>query len=118
MSVFRTMALIQKTFEPGQWVKGQWVEGSVKEIPFKGTAQPASGKAMEMLPEGKRNNEAITVYAPAGMKFTTADPRTQRSGDIIIWEENEYEVQVVRPWKCGLIPHWELLATRDKEGET
>lgn len=118
MSLFMTMDLIQITHEPGNWIKGQWKEGNEKTIPFKGTAQPASGKAMELLPDGKRNSEAITVFAPGNMKFTPAEPVEQRSGDIIVWEERRYEVYVVRPWKCGIIPHWELVATKDKEGKT
>jgi len=117
MSLFRTMDLIQVTREPGTRIKGQWKEGNEKPIPFKGTAQPASGKVMELLPEGKRNSETITVFAPGDMKFIPAEPVEQRSGDIIVWEDRRYEVQVVRPWKCGLIPHWELVAIRVKEGK-
>jgi len=118
MSVFRTMDLVQKTREPGVYVKGQWKEGAAKDIPFKGTAQPASGKVMELLPEGKRNSETITVFAPANLKFIPAEPELQQSGDIIVWEGRNYEVLIVRPWKCGIIPHWELVAVRAKEGKT
>ena len=112
-----TMGLVQKTHEPGAYVKGQWKEGLARDIPFKGTAQPASGRAIELLPEGKRNSDAITVFAPANLKFIPAEPEQQRSGDIIVWEGRNYEVYVVRPWKCGLIPHWELVAINVKEGK-
>jgi hypothetical protein len=117
MSLFRSMALIKRSFTPGHREKGTWIEGEPSNTPFMGTAQPASGRVMELLPEGKRNTETISVFAPIELDFTTADPRLKRSGDIIIWEGRLYEVQVVRPYKATLLPHWELVATRVKEGE-
>jgi len=122
MNPLMNMDLIQIARSPGRREKGRWIEGERKTpIPFKGNAQPTSGKQMELLPDGKRNSEAITVRAPIGMSFTTAEPREQRSGDIIVWKGKEYEVQVARPWDSGLnlpVDHWELIATRDKEGES
>jgi hypothetical protein len=117
MSLFKNMALIQRSFIPGTRVKGTWVEGQQVDTNFKGTAQPASGRILELLPEGKRNTETISVFAPITLDFTTADPELQRSGDIIIWEGRQYEVQAARKWNAGLLPHWELAATRLKEGE-
>jgi hypothetical protein len=67
---------------------------------------------MELLPEGKRSHETILVFAPIKMEFTTADSGKNTSGDIIVWESGEYEVLSVKLWKAGLLPHWELLATR------
>jgi hypothetical protein len=111
------MPLIKRSFTPGRREKGSWIEGKPDDTPFMGTAQPASGKVMELLPEGKRDTETILVFAPIALDFTTADPRLKRNGDIIIWEDRHYEVQVVRPYKALLIPHWELVAIRVKEGE-
>jgi hypothetical protein len=118
MSLFRNMALIKRSFSPGYREKGAWVEGEPSDTPFMGTAQPASGRVMALLPEGKRNSETISVFAPIELEFTTADPRLQRSGDIIIWEGRHYEVQAARLYKAMLLPHWELAATRVKEGQS
>ena len=118
MSIFMNMDLAQVTHSPGEYVKGVWIEGLPITYPFQGTAQPASGKTLELLPEGKRNSETITVFAPIALSFTTAEPRDQRSGDIIQWENREYEVQIAKKWSVGLLPHWELVATMKKEGET
>jgi hypothetical protein len=111
------MPLIKRSFNPGTRVKGSWVEGEPENTLFKGTAQPASGKVLELLPEGKRTTETILVFAPIELQFTAADPKNQRSGDIIIWEDRLYEVQVVKKWNARLLPHWELVASRVKEGE-
>jgi len=116
MSLFRNMRLIRRSI-PGHWDTGEWKTGDPVDSPFRGTAQPATGRVLELLPEGKRNTETITVFAPINMEFTTADPDTEVSGDIIIWEGRHYEVQNCRKWNAGLISHWELLATRKKEGE-
>lgn len=116
MSLFRNMPMTKRSYT-GEWVKGSWVKGLPTDTPFKGTAQPASGRVLDLLPEGKRNTETISVFAPIELDFTTADAETQRSGDIIIWQGREYEVQAARKWDGGLIPHWELAATRVKEGE-
>jgi hypothetical protein len=111
------MALVKRSFAPGCREKGVWIEGEPSDTPFMGTAQPASGRVMELLDSGKRNTETISVFAPIELDFTTADPRLKRSGDIIIWEGRLYEVQVVRLYKAMLLSHGELVATRVKEGE-
>jgi hypothetical protein len=110
--------MMLRHFAPGTYEKGSYKSGEVSEIVFRGTAQPASGKALEMLSEGKRNTETITVFAPKSLSFTTADSETQRSGDIIVYKERLYEVQIARDFSSGLLPHWEILASRIKEGET
>jgi hypothetical protein len=118
MSLFQSMELVKRSFSPGHRVKGSYIKGEAMDTAFWGTAQPASGKVMELLREGKRNTETISVFAPIDLDFTTADPLSQRSGDIIIWEGRQYEVQTASKWNCLLEPHWDLAATRVKEGET
>ena len=122
MILFRTMDLIQITHEPGHAEKGRWIEGKEVSIPFKGTAEPASGKVLQWLPEGKRSNDTILVFAPPELKFTTADSAKQVSGDIIVWDGRRYEVIVAKYWGVGGevkdIDHWELVGSRKKEGES
>jgi hypothetical protein len=118
MSVFKTTKLTKRP-SLGSYVKGKWVKspGDAAGVQFMGTAQPASGKAMELLPEGKRSSETIQVFAPIEIEFTPADSGKQVGGDIIVWQDRCYEVQVAKKWDNGLLPHWELIATREKEGE-
>ena len=114
MSLLRNMPLIKRSY-PGKYVNGSWKKGEPVNTPFEGTAQPAPGKAMELLPEGKRSRETILVFAPTDMAFTSADSEKQVTGDIIVWNGTEYEIQALRPWKIGLFPkldHWELIATK------
>lgn len=112
MSLFRSVKLIKVTHAPGKWVLGDWEEGESEKTPFSGTWQPASGKTLELLPIGKRSREAYKVFAPIGIDFTAADDEKGVNGDIVIWEEKEYEVSAAAKWNNGLNPHWELVCTR------
>jgi len=112
MSLLMSMQLTKRVYG-GAYVKGSWVKNAEPvDTPFKGTAQPVNGKAMELLPEGKKNTEAILVFAPIEMEFTPADSEKQVSGDLIIYGDSHYEVVNVKPWKVGLIPHLELVASK------
>lgn len=118
MSLLQSVDLIQSKHTPGTYVKGKWVEGEKTAVPFKGTWQPSSGKVMELLPEGKRNKETFTCFAPIEMSFTASDPELNVTGDEIIWENKSYEVCTASKWNNGLIPHWELICVKNKEGES
>ena len=122
MNPLMNMDLIQIPRNPGSRDKGRWVEGSRKPpIPFKGNAQPAPGKVQELLPDGKRNRETITVRTPVRMNWSIADPKEERSGDIVVHKGQEYEVQIAKQWDSGMdlpVDHWDVIATKAKEGAT
>jgi hypothetical protein len=121
MSLFGNVDFVQISFDPGHRVEGSWVEGEKHETAFKGTWQPASGQALQLLPEGKRNREVYKVFAPIALTFTAADDDKGTSGDRVIYQGKEYEVSAAAKWDNGLIPHWELLCTRppaEKAGTT
>jgi hypothetical protein len=115
MSLFRSVDLVKKSFYPGGYVKGSWVEGEPRPPePFKGTVQPPSGETMKVLPEGTRKSDVIEVIAPREMEFTVANNEVK--SDLIIWQEREYEIIGAVLMDNGLLPHWELVAQRPKEG--
>lgn len=117
MSLFRTVKLAKVSTGVGQYVKGKWVAGGAVETEFSGTWQPASGKVLELLPEGKRNKETYVCYAPINLNFTAADPETQTAGDCVKWENKLFEVTTASKWNNGILVHWELVCVRKKEGE-
>ncbi len=116
MSLLKSISLIRRRKSGGEYVKGQWVPGQPGDIPFMGSWQPASGKTLELLPEGKRSREIFKCFAPLSLDFTSADTKGDAEADFIIWEEKEYEVTSAAKWDNGIIPHWELLCTRPKAG--
>jgi hypothetical protein len=125
MSILQTTELI-KRMVPGHYEDGSWVKEEPIDTVFWGTAQPATGKALQLLPEGKRSSENIQVFAPMEdannnpLEFTSADSEKKVSGDIIIWEGRCYEIKAAKKWKLQVLDemdHWELVAERVKEGE-
>ena len=117
MSLFKSVSLIRRRKTGSGYVRGQWQDGEPGDTPFLGTWQPASGKTLELLPDGKRSREVFKCFAPLEMEFTAADAHSDAEADSIIWQGKEYEVTTAAKWNNGLIPHWELLCTRPKEGE-
>ena len=117
MSLLRTVKLIKiSSSSNGQYVRGRWVESKNETEVFRGTWQPARGRVMELLPEGKRNRETFICYAPISMEFTSADPESGKSGDLILWEDKLYEVVLSSKWRNMIINHWELVCVRKIEG--
>jgi hypothetical protein len=117
MSLFKNVALARRKKAGGGYVRGQWVPGNPDDTPFQGTWQPAGGKTLELLPEGKRSREVYKCFAPVALDFTSADAHGEAEADSVVWGGREYEVTTAALWNNGLIPHWELLCTRPKEGE-
>lgn len=117
MSLFKSVDLAKISFAPGERVNGRWVEGDETRTEFAGTWQPASGKDMEKLPEGKRSDETFKCFAPIDIEFTAADTEKGVSGDRIEKDGKRYEVILAAQWNNGLLPHWELMCQREKEGE-
>jgi hypothetical protein len=117
MSLFKSVSLIRRRKIGGTYIRGQWIPGEPGDTEFKGTWQPASGMILELLPEGKRSREIFKCFAPLAMDFTSADAHGDKEADAIIWQGKEYEVTTAALWDNGLMPHWELLCTRPKEGE-
>jgi hypothetical protein len=117
MSLFQSVNLIRRRKAGGGYIRGQWVPGEPGDTAFKGSWQPASGKTLELLPAGKRSREVFKCFAPISLDFTSADARSEAEADSIIHQGKEYEVTTAALWNNGLIPHWELLCTRPKEGE-
>jgi hypothetical protein len=117
MSLFKNTPLVRRRKTGGGYVCGQWVPGEPGNLEFQGTWQPASGKTLELLPEGKRSREAFKCFAPIDLDFTAADGHGEAEADSVVWQGKEYEVTTAALWDNGLVPHWELLCTRPKEGE-
>jgi hypothetical protein len=117
MSFFPKVSLIRRRYSGGEYVKGQWHKGTPVDAPFKSSWQPVTGKALEMLPEGKRSGEVYKAFPDMSLDFTSADAHAGVAADIVVWNGKEYEVTVAALWNNGLIPHWEIVCTRPKEGE-
>lgn len=118
MSLFKSVRLVQISFAKGIREKGRWIEGEETRTEFSGTWQPASGQDLQKLDEGKRSDIVYKCFAPRELSFTAADTEKGISGDRIEKDGIRYEVTLAALWDNGLLPHWELLCTKEKEGES
>ena len=115
MSVlFGGSTLTGTRFAPGSYVNGKWVEGLGTPITISGTVQPVPGSILQTLPEGKRELDLKLLVTDSPLNIT--DPMTGISGDIIVIEGSNWQVESVQPWQNGIMPHHEYLLIRAKEG--
>lgn len=118
MSFFNSVSMILRHKTEGTYVKGVWNECSSIDVNFTGTFQPANGKELELLPEGKRNHSIYKIFANLTNDFTSFDDLKQLEADNIIYNGSTYQVIKVEKWDNGLIPHWEFYVERFKLEET
>jgi hypothetical protein len=117
MSLFPKHNLIRRRKVGGDYVKGVWAPGEPDDVAFKSSWQPVTGDELDQLPEGKRNRDVFKAYPAISMDFRAADAHAQEEADVVISDGKEYEVTTAQRWDNGILPHWEIVCTRPKEGE-
>lgn len=114
MSLFNTHTLTVTRKTPGSYINGKWVPGSSSTFSIQTSWQPATGKDLEVLEEGKR--QTVTYKAYPVEEIRAADPLTESEGDMITGLDGyQYEVIMVAPNQNNLIEHHKVLAQRVKE---
>lgn len=114
MSLFKTHTLTVYRKDPGSYIGGNWIEGEQDSFTIETSWQPANGKDLEVLEEGKR--QSVTFKAFPSTELLAADPKTSREGDLIEGLDGyKYEVVFVASNQNDLIPHYKILAIRRKE---
>ena len=114
MSLFNTHILTVTRKSAGSYINGKWVPGAPSTFPIQTSWQPATGKDLEVLEEGKRQSVIFKAYPVEEM--LAADPLTEKEGDMITGlDDCQYEVIFVAPNQNELIPHYKVLAQRVKE---
>lgn len=77
---------------------------------FIASFQPANGKELQRLPEGKRNGDIIAIYTTQAL--TIGGPGTGFLPDRVTVDGSSYEVEHVEHWKAFGREHYECLARR------
>lgn len=80
----------------GSWADGRWVNEQPTAVALTAHVQPMGQEAKQILPEGDRTRDGITVWS------TTAIRPVQRSegkpGDVVLWGGKSYEVVALTDW--------------------
>lgn len=83
---------------PGTKIKGRYVKGSTVSFTVDPVAiHPASGKQLDMLPEGKRTTQSKIIYTQKELFADDAPGVT--NADIVNYKGQRYEIHNVADWE-------------------
>lgn len=87
----------------GEWIRGRFEENE-KEISMIGVIAPSKPKEIEMIPEGDRVGEEITIHTTRKLYTTHAiqdeesENEFQGTSDEIEWQEERYKLYQVNDY--------------------
>lgn len=110
MSGFRKLVTVKRP-ATGSYVKGEYVpDDASTEIVIIASVQPASGRALEALPEGRRNSESYMLFTD--IKLYTAEVSASKNPDLVVINSEDFEVVNVKSYQSGVISHYQVLVTK------
>lgn len=107
-NVFNQTLTLQRT-GPGGYTGGLWQEGTSGQVSIRSSVQPSSPKELQLLPEGRREAGAFTLYSKTEIRLE----------DVVMLFGDPYEILKVEIWQNRILPHYKAIAVKmQKEGET
>lgn len=103
---FRTVFIVMRK-TAGSYINGLWVEGTRSTFEIQASVQPLTGKEMEMLPEGRRNSQAVKIYTR-----TMLNTVNDANPDILLAFGSQFEIQTVEPWQSNVINHFKCIGIK------
>lgn len=99
----------------GQYIDGEYVNALPEEVTIRANIQPAmSSFRTQLLPEGDRNKEAITIYSNDWLYTARSGTDIALQCDLVIYRGAKWEVVVSRPYG-NFGEHTEALAIKLNE---
>ena len=95
----------------GGYVDGTWVESAETEIAITASIQPATGKDLQNLPEGRRQGVVYAVYTSAAIQTAVQGAAGTKADQLVIGGVR-YEAMHVEPWQNNVINHYRALFAR------
>lgn len=86
------------TRSTGQFVLGGWQENPPATIQMYGVVSVANEQDLEAIPEGDRVRGAMVFHAIQEI-FTTHEDTSSGTSDIITWNNEQYRVVSIAPYK-------------------
>ena len=91
----------------GAYVNGAWIpDAAPLAVTIRMSVQPASGKDLQILPEGERTRRVLKGYTVTPLD-TAEEPEVKR-GDVILYDNTRFEVHHVERW-IGDLSHYKVL---------
>ena len=112
---FRQAHTLFRPTAGGDYVDGVWVPVGFDEIAITASIQPATGKDLQNLEEGRRNGAVYAVFTDTEIKLTeqatTADDPGTKADELVI-SSVRHEALHVEAWQNNVINHYRALFAR------
>jgi len=109
--VFMTSFVVKRK-DAGQYVNGIWTEGGESSFTILGDLQPLQPNEMQSLPEGRRIDDAQTLWTETFLRATDGN---NKNPDIVIINNERYEVIKIYDWS-GFLKHYKVIIMRVEQG--
>lgn len=76
------------------WVNGRPVEGPTTPLSLTAVVYPSTPDELQILPEGRRSERAITIVTKQALQI----PKADTGGDLIAYDDETFEVQKLQYW--------------------
>lgn len=110
MSGFRQSHTLHR-LSSGGFVDGDWVESGETDIPITASIQPATGKDLQNLPQGRRASSVFAVFTDTAIQ-TAVQGATPTKADRLSIGGILHEAVHVEPWGNDVINHYRALFAR------
>ena len=90
----------------GTWSNGIYTLGEPTVINRNGAIQPSSNDELQFLPEGERQNNAISIWCNQEIRMGDG---VGINSDVIVYNGGRYKVQFMQDWSAN--GYWFAIAT-------
>lgn len=87
----------------GSYINGRWIENAPDTITIIASVQPVTGKELESLNIGREELGKVKIYTDDTLYIS--DEGNNRSGDIITWQGDNYEIIAEGKNRNNIINH-------------
>lgn len=94
----------------GGYVGGVWQPGGTTTLVVQSSVQPVRDNELELLPEGRRQQECYTLYTSLQEPLYIANDHTQTNSDKVEIYGKQFEILHAEKWANKLIPHHKSIA--------
>jgi len=110
-SSFRKNRVVKRYASSGEYVNGNFVPvGSPVTFLIMASQQPLTGRELEALPEGRRNSDSYSLFTD--YPLVTAEVSKVNNPDIVMINNEEFEVIKVESWQNDVINHYKATVVK------
>lgn len=113
-SSFRKSIVVQRQGLDGAYVDGRWTTNDPNDgsdsFTIKASVQSPTPRELEAMPEGRRNNDSVVLFTDT--QLFTAETSLKKNPDIVIIDNEPYEVLSVAKWRNNIRNHYKIVGVK------